>query len=325
MSSGAYQPGISILICSRDRRQDLKRITDDLKSMRTRHEFEIVVVEETDNPYPIEGVTYIPHPVKNFGFPYARNLSVAGSTGGIIVFVDDDCRINNGWLDNLLRPFEDASVMGVQGGVTVPGDTNAIGWVESILGFPGGGIGRIIKARGEQRSTIEISTLNCAYRRSVIEAVGGFDHRLKTGGEDYLLAKKTCSVGKCVFAPDAVVEHRARGSLREIWRWFLRRGRAEIGVVHTGEYAEANWFSVLRGSLTVKFGLFSSLCLALSMRWLITIPAFFLLYSLVQYLRNHSVWKKSNAPLRSLLLLPLVKFIMDAAMDAGRLRGIFHD
>ena len=246
LKSGPDTPTISILICSRDRRLDLEKIVDDLKRMKTVYPFDIVVVEETNDPRPIEGVCYFPHEVKDLGFAHARNLSIAQASSEIVVFVDDDCEIQAGWLDNLLRPFEDEYVAGVQGGVLVPEGNNAVGWAETLLGFPGGGVRRIILSGGAVQDTIEISTLNSAYRRRVIEAVGGFITRLKWGGEDYLLAKKACQHGKCLFVPDALVAHRTRGNLSSVWHWFVRRGRAEIGVVRARDFSDGGWDTVFR-------------------------------------------------------------------------------
>jgi GT2 family glycosyltransferase len=324
LEDGSCCPTISILICSRDRRSDLDSIVSDLKGMKTRYPYEIIVVEETDRPRPIAGVSYFSHPVKNFGFAYARNLSVEKAAGTILVFVDDDCRIKDRWLDSLLRPFREESVVGVQGGVVVPEGTNAVGWAETILGFPGGGAKRIIASGGKVQDTTEISTLNSAYRRRVIEAVGGFDALLKWGGEDYLLAKKVSHYGKCLFVPDALVAHRARGSLLSIWHWFVRRGRAEIDVVRSRQYEMATWGAILRSSLLLKFVAVSLLSLLFPGGFAYLILVFSLFYFFVQYGRSISAWRKSEAPFKSLLILPWVKLIMDLSADVGRLKGIFR-
>lgn len=318
------KPPVSILICSRDRRADLEKIVQDLKAMDTIHPFDIVVVEETDAPRPIAGVRYIAHAVKNLGFAHARNLSIAQATGDILVFVDDDCQIGQGWLDNLLHPFADATVVGAQGGVVVPEGTNAIGWAESLLGFPGGGVRRVVDSGGSVQETMEVSTLNSAYRRDVVQAVGGFSHRLRWGSEDYLLAKKACQHGRCIFVPDALVAHRARGSFSGIWDWFVRRGRAEIGVVRSREYAAAGWASVRRSSLLLKLLLLSVLGLFFPMGWLYVLLLFLPFYSLLQYYRIWPVWRRSAAPFLALVMVPFVKLTMDLAADVGRLKGIFE-
>jgi cellulose synthase/poly-beta-1,6-N-acetylglucosamine synthase-like glycosyltransferase len=322
MDAVASDKLISLLICSKDRGHQLRQLVSDLKGMHTKYPFQIIVVEETDKDVPIDGVEYVSHPVANRGIPFARNLAFERSKGEIIVYLDDDCRIGEGWLDRLLEPFGDDSVIGVQGGVTVAESTNAVGWVETILGFPGGGIGRILRAQGKVQETREISTLNCAYRRWAIEKVGGFNERLKAGGEDYLLAKMISEHGRCLFVPNATVVHEARGSLAKIWRWFTRRGQAEIDVLRTGEQKDINFFTIFRGSLIMKLILLSVIALFSPGLSIFLILLFLLVNGVFQSARHYKVWKESGAPKRALILLPVVKLTMDIATDWGRLRGI---
>jgi GT2 family glycosyltransferase len=298
--------------------------------MDTELSFEIIVVEETDNPVPIEGTIYIPHPVANRGIPYARNLALAHAGGDIIVFLDDDCIIHSNWLETLLAPFQDKSVVGVQGGINVPKDTNVIGWVETILGFPGGGIRRVLESEGRNQETREISTLNCAYRRWVIDKIGGFEKKLKITGEDYILAKKACEYGKCLFVPDAMVSHEARGDLKKIWSWFVRRGRAEVDVIRTGAQKDITLRTVLKGSLVVKFCILTIIILLFFIYFscwpiLLFLTIAVLLFHAIQFTRYYKAWKISAAPLMTLLLLPGIKLWMDTAMDWGRLRGFLFD
>lgn len=316
---------VSILICSKARHEALESLVADLLEMETHYPFEIVVVEETHTPIPIAGTVYVSHPVANRGIPFARNLALANATGDMLVFLDDDCLIHGQWLDKLLEPFKEASVVGVQGGVSVPEATNAVGWAETLLGFPGGGLRRVIEAKGNNRETREISTLNCAYKRRVIDKVGGFEKRLKFGGEDYTLAKQVCIWGKCLFVPQALVRHAARGSLRKIWPWFIRRGRAEIDVLRTTSQKAMTPWTLLRGSIAVKaFGII--LLGILFSSWLVSFLVICIFsYSGLQYARHFDVWKQSSAPFGAFLIIPLVKCWMDVAVDWGRIRGLLFD
>lgn len=320
-----FDDSISILVCSRGRREDLERLVDGLKNIDYSQSIELIVVEETNHPIPITGIRYIPHPVSNRGIPYSRNLALSHATGDLIVFLDDDCIISDGWLDKLLEPFKDESVVGVQGGVTVPQSTNAIGWAESILGFPGGGIKRLSEANGENQETKEISTLNCAYRKCVIKKIGGFDENLKLGAEDYLLAKHACSHGRCLFVPKAIISHEARGNLIKIWQWFVRRGRAEIRLIRANKQEETTFWTIFRGSISIKILFLLAVGIPFSSWFMFIIFIALLLYYSAQCVRYYETWKYSRTPLKVLLLVPIVKLTMDFAMDWGRLRGMIFD
>ena len=313
---------VSIAICSRNRRKHLTELLHSLKTMTTNYRFEIVVVEETDNPCQVEGVKYVPHDVKNYGIAYARNLALANSNGEIIVFIDDDCSIHDDWLDNLLMAFFKNSVIGVQGGVTVPAFTNAIGWAETILGFPGGGVRRVLEAKGKNQKSREISTLNCAFRRRVFDKIGGFDEKLRYGGEDYLFAKEACRHGDCLFVPTAMVSHRARGNFVEIWSWFVRRGQAEINVVQSRKYEKANYKAIIRGSLGIKL-LLCVLAIVLTSDFITYLLGLAILfYVIVIYKRYYNIWKSSMAPVATLVILPAIKTTMALASDWGRLKSL---
>jgi GT2 family glycosyltransferase len=310
---------LSILICSKDRHEALDGLVKKIQKIQMNYMIEIVVVEETNTPAPLEGVIYVSHAVANRGIPYARNLALAHATGELIVFIDDDCTIHDFWLNKLLAPFQDASVLGVQGGVTVPPSTNAVGWVEAIVGVPGGNIKRVFESEGKAQETNEISTLNCAYRKWAVDKVGGFDARLKITGEDYILAKEVCKLGRCLFVPDAMVCHEARGSLYRIWKWFVRRGRADIDVIRVTGWDWLKYQWLMRSSLLLKILLLFVLCLFFpNFAVALTISAF-LLYFLSQYVRYYDTWKMAPISLKPFLLVPVVKFVMDFAMDIGRL------
>ena len=125
--------------------------------------------------------------------------------------------------------------------------------------------------------------------------------------------------------PDALVAHRARGHLPGIWDWFVRRGRAEVGVVRSREYAEAGWASILRSSLLLKLATTPLLGLLFPGGWFYGPPLFLLGYALLQYYRTFPIWRRSRAPLLSFFLVPIVKGTMDLTADVGRLKALRND
>jgi len=309
---------LSILIITRDRRDMLNRLLNDLHRQKFRGEFEIVVVEETDDPAPPPGVRYVPHPLRNKGIAFARNLSLEHADHDLLVFVDDDCRVEPDWLERLTTPFDDQKILGVQGGVAVPDTTGGIGWAESLLGFPGGGITRVFQAKGEIQKTTEISTLNAAYRKDAVITAGGFSDQARFGGEDFLLAREVAKQGSLYFVPDAEVKHEARGNLGAIWQWFVRRGKAEVGIMMAG-LAPAGYGRFLVGaSLLLKL-----LILLVLIPWLGVWPLllFPLIYIGRLWYRFRWVFSQSRIPSASVWVLPLVKVSMDLASDVGRTKA----
>jgi len=312
-----WQPQLSVLIISRDRRELLHRVLHDVHNQDYDGEFEIVVVEETDEPQAPEGVVYVPHPMKNLGIAYARNLSLQHANHDILVFIDDDCRVEKDWLKQLVAPLEDEQVLGVQGGVIVPENTNGMGWAESLLGFPGGGVTRVIKAEGEHQETLEISTLNACYRKDVVLQAGGFSAHARFGGEDYVLAKKVAEKGKLLFAPLAQVKHEARGSLSSIWTWFVRRGRAEYDLWHSDFAPKGYGVWMLRSSLLLKLLPFIVLCY-----WsVLPLVVFVLLMVTANRWRFRWVLKHHDIPRAAWMWLPWVRMLMGLATDVGRLQA----
>ncbi|MES0371595.1 MAG: glycosyltransferase [Mariprofundaceae bacterium] len=308
---------VSILIITRDRREMLGRLLGDLHKQKYEGEFEIVVVEETDSPKAPDGVSYFSHPMRNKGIAFARNMALEHANHDLLVFVDDDCRVEPEWLSRLVAVFSDASVLGVQGGVTVPEETNAIGWAESLLGFPGGGVTRIHEAAGHVQNTLEISTLNAAYRKSAVQKVGGFPAEARFGGEDYILAKRVSEHGELQFVPDAAVQHEARGSVVAIWHWFVRRGRAEFELWRGGLAPEGFGAWMLRASLTMK--LIPLVLLSFWTAW--PLLGMIVLMAIINMWRYRWVLHESKIPNASWWCLPWVRLLMGVATDFGRLRA----
>ena len=138
--------------------------------------------------------------------------------------------------------------MGGAAGAVLVRDCNAIGYAESILGFPGGGLRYLDAADGRVVPTMHLSTCNCAYRREAIEAAGGFSPLAALGAEDSLLAERVTARWPCRYVPAAAVYHKPRQRLGAIFHWFVRRGRAEMLILPAKPRPAAVVASLVRGS-----------------------------------------------------------------------------
>jgi glycosyltransferase involved in cell wall biosynthesis len=169
--------------------------------------------------------------VEKCGFSYQRNIGAKKSKHEILVFVDDGMDIPEGWLKKLISPIISGEADAVLGGVLPKlekGKTkeNVLALCQSILGFPGGGLKYY--ALGT-RPIDSFSTPNLAIRKELIEFVGGFDEKLIFGAEDSDLAiriKSKFPNSKFLYKKEAYVIAEPRKNLKEITRWFIRRGKA---------------------------------------------------------------------------------------------------
>ena len=312
-------PTVSVLICTKDRRDDVARALASLRAAGVeRAGVEIVVVEETARPQPIPGVRYVPLPPDGRGFAHVRNRAVEAAKGSLLVFVDDDCEVERGWLDALLAPMADPAVAGTAGAVLVR-DCNAVGYAENILGFPGGGLRYLAAAGGRVVPTSFLSTCNCVYRRTAVERVGGFPALAALGGEDSLLAERVSARWPCRYAPGAIVYHKPRQRLAAIFPWFVRRGRAELRILPAKARPAAVVLALVRGSTLLRAAALGAVLAWLPWPVALTLPPALAVYYAALLSRFAFAWRYPTHR-RGFWLAPLVRVIADAGAEVGRLR-----
>lgn len=316
-------PTVSVIICSKDKRKELNVAIDSVKKVDySTNKFEIIVVEEADSPQEIEGVKYVFIPrKKKIDYGYPKNLGVKNAKNEIIAFVDDDCIVTKDWLRELVSCFKD-DVVGVAGSVFVK-DCNTIGYCETVLGFTGGGLKKIIESKGKILPTNQLSTCNCAYRREVFEKIGYFKEKTRFNGEDYDFAQRVSRKYRCLYNPKALVYHQTKESLRSIFKWFRRRGICEIYLVRmkTNKFIGYLWYNVSR-SLTVRFICLFLILSLMRQNRLSVYVALFIIYYLVIIFRYRFQWERLKN-VKTLFLTPIVKLVMDLGMDWGRIIGPF--
>lgn len=182
---------------------------------------------------------------KNSGPAIARNQGIKNAKGKIILFTDSDCILPPDWIQSyskLLDSHKDVLTGRVE---MLP--SNILGDSMSALGFPAGGslgFDKMWKV-GQDGSTVQIVTCNCAVRKKVFDEIGLFDETFPLPfGEDTEMSQRMLKRGyKIYYTPLVYIKHPPRSDLKSFARWSFRRGR---GVYHLKRKVPLEGFVKLR-------------------------------------------------------------------------------
>ena len=125
----------------------------------------------------------------------ARNRGIRHSLGDVVLFTDDDCLPEPGWIEAMVRAIgQDAGIVGVEG-LTYTRLREVSPFVHFTAGSSGG-----------------YPTCNVGYRAGALRAAGGFDWAAfpAANKEDVDLAYRMMRLGTVIAAPSARVFHPAR-------------------------------------------------------------------------------------------------------------------
>ncbi len=150
---------------------------------------------------------------QNAGPAKARNLGAKKAKGKILLFTDADCIAEPNWLSQMLRPFENKEVAGVQGAYRTRQNSLVARFVQLEIEE------RYERMMRHAQELDWIGSYSAAYRKEDFLGAGGFDESFpKASGEDPALSYKFAKMGKkLVFNPEAIVCHTHPDT---IWKYF---------------------------------------------------------------------------------------------------------
>jgi cellulose synthase/poly-beta-1,6-N-acetylglucosamine synthase-like glycosyltransferase len=144
------------------------------------------------------------------------------ASGEIVAYIDDDAYPDPHWLYYLANGFLDGDCVGVGGpNIACPED----GWIsECTDNAPGNPIHVLISDREAE----QIPGCNMAFRKSALQAIGGFDPQFRAAGDDVDVCWRMRQAGgRLGFAPGAVVWHHRRDSIGTYLKQQGGYGKAE--------------------------------------------------------------------------------------------------
>lgn len=188
------KPEASVVVPTKDRPSALARCTRALSAQRTRRTFEVIVVNDAharlgeDRGF-AEGLELRVLDGGRPGPAAARNVGVRASQGKYVLFTDDDTAPASDWVETTCR-FLDAH----------PEHIAVSGVTESPRYDPL--YEHSLEVRGPS-----YWTCNIAYRRDVLDALGGFFEGFGAACEDLDLGYRAVRLGSIGFCVDMRITH----------------------------------------------------------------------------------------------------------------------
>jgi GT2 family glycosyltransferase len=217
-------PRISVVVCSYNGARTITQCLDSLGKL-VYPNYEVIVVNDgsTDatpeiaSRYPVR-LTSTP----NRGLSAARNTGMEMATGEIVAYIDDDAYADPYWLTYLAATFLTTDHVGVGGPNLPPADDGELAL--AVAASPGGPV-HVLLSDSEAE---HLPGCNMAFRKSALQAIGGFDRRFRTAGDDVDVCWRLRDPGWTLgFCAAALVWHHRRGSVHAYWRQQVGYGRAE--------------------------------------------------------------------------------------------------
>ena len=243
-----------------------------------------------------------------------RNAAIAAATGDVIASTDAGVRLEPGWLQALVAPFEgeEGSRVEVVSGWFVADPQTLF---ETAMGAT------VLPRRREVKvDTFLPSSRSVAFRKAAWEAAGGYPEWLDYC-EDLVFDLKLRELyGAFLFEPTARVHFRPRGNLRTFWKQYYRyaRGDGKADLWRRRHATRYLTYLVLLPGLV-------ALALLHTPWWWLGLALGAAAYTATPYrrLRPSLAGYSWPDPIKAILLVPVIRVVGDCAKMAGYPVGRF--
>ncbi|WNS75200.1 glycosyltransferase [Bacillus sp. DTU_2020_1000418_1_SI_GHA_SEK_038] len=225
---------VSVIIPTLNAEQDLKNL---LPLIPKREDIEIIVIDSSSNDHTKDvsisyGAQVIEVERRNFNHGGTRNLAAKEARGEIIVYLTQDAILfDDKSIDKLISAFADENV-GIAYGRQLPHkNAQVFGSFARTFNYPEQTlIKRLENKKQYGLKTVFTSNSFAAYRKSILDEIGGFPINIILGEDMYVAAKAALAGYSIAYMAEAKVFHSHDYTVRqEFQRNF------DIGVFHDRE------------------------------------------------------------------------------------------
>ncbi len=313
---------ISVIVPTFNGEETVAECLNSLLDQSWSGEYEVIVVNDGSSDRTSDIVKK--YPVKRLaqehrGPAAARNLGARNASGDILLFTDDDCAAEKNWIEEMIKPFENKEIVGVQGRYKT--DQRSL-----IARFAQYEIEERYERMAKYKYIDFIGSYSAAYRKNVFLKEGGFDESFPiASGEDPDLSFRLAAKGhKMVFAPSAVVYHHHPDTLAKYLRQKFYRAYWRVALYKKNP-KKAVRDAYTPQTLKIQLGFFYlfifSLIYAIATRhWGIIIAAFFLFF-LPSLPLSFAILKKDKMVG---VAAPFLIMLRNAALGIGMVSGMLR-
>jgi cellulose synthase/poly-beta-1,6-N-acetylglucosamine synthase-like glycosyltransferase len=211
---------VSVIVATRNNEQTINDCLNAIFELNyPKDSLEVIVVDGCSTDATVEiaeryAVKVVSTPLNA---PAAYNHALKIISNEVVGFIDSDAKVEKEWLNRLITYMDDPQVAGVSGGIETWNTENP--WARSI--------GYDLKNRYSRlkKYVVRVATMNLLLKKSVIEAVGGFDENLPSQYDTDLGFRITSRGYKVVYEPSAKCYHFHRPTVRGYFRQQLQYGK----------------------------------------------------------------------------------------------------
>lgn len=229
----AERPIISILVCTRNRPEDLRRCLDSIFA-NVFTDYELLVVDQSDDDAIADYLGGLSDPrlrwipTDSRGLARARNIAIHRARADLLAFTDDDCICDADWIGSMVSEFDtDSHPDGLFGRVLPWGDRLAEGlFCHCLIADE---TERTVSGPVPPHNHLGHGN-NMAFRKEVFRKVGlynpamGAGTRLKSGEDTDLTYRALRANLVMKYSPRPLVYHNN-------WKTFRQADRLDLGYV----------------------------------------------------------------------------------------------